>query len=260
MLVLIYTGDDQTSMKAQNILQHLLKCEILTEDSKNQNDFLINGKAVLIIKDLSEWKHYEKFSVILLIIFSEHSNAKFYQEIVEVNKFSYKIRYLNALNDLNAQISGLSFNCRPSWVQYFMDLAVFASYRSSCKKRNVGAIIVKDRRIISTGFNGTPVGTPNCIDGGCLRCNSNSKTGEGLDLCFCLHAEESAILGQPKELTIGSTMYVSLFPCWLCLKKIIQSGIQHVIYKENYCENDTKLIKILEKSNVMVEKFERMKI
>ncbi|KRH93420.1 Deoxycytidylate deaminase [Pseudoloma neurophilia] len=256
MIILIYTGEDVTSELVQNVVCEKFGSTVLKEDESVKDDFLINKKGVMILSNLSEWNHYKKFTTILLVVFPEKPTSQFYQDIVNLNKFSYKIRYLNGLENIQEQVNNLNLNSRPSWKQYFMDLAVIASYRSSCKKRNVGALIVKDRRIISTGFNGTPVGTVNCIDGGCIRCNSDSKIGEGLDLCFCLHAEESAILGQPKELTTGATMYISLFPCGLCIKKIIQARIKKIIFKEFYCKNDEKLLKIFEAANIKVKRFE----
>merc|ERR1711953_1222712 len=94
------------------------------------------------------------------------------------------------------QLEKVIYKSRPSWERYFMDLAIIASSKASCIKRKVGYVITKDRRVICTGVNGTPTGTPNCCDGGCPRCNGESKSGYNLDLCVCLHAEESALLYQ----------------------------------------------------------------
>ena len=81
-------------------------------------------------------------------------------------------------------------DARPNWDEYFMKIAEATAARSNCCRRHVGAVIVKDNRIISTGYNGTPRGIKNCFDGGCPRCNSNATTGEKLDQCICSHAEE----------------------------------------------------------------------
>ena len=83
---------------------------------------------------------------------------------------------------------------RPSWDTYFMHLSDLAARRSNCMKRRVGCILVKDSRIIATGYNGTPRGLRNCNEGGCGRCNGNAPCGIGLDRCLCMHAEENALL------------------------------------------------------------------
>jgi dCMP deaminase len=108
---------------------------------------------------------------------------------------------------------------RPGWDSYFMALACLASERTNCMKRRVGCVIVRNRRLVATGYNGTPSGVLNCIDGGCERCNgAKSKQGVALDLCFCLHAEENAIIEAGRERCEGATLYTSLFPCLLCAK------------------------------------------
>lgn len=83
---------------------------------------------------------------------------------------------------------------RPSWDTYFMHLSDLAARRSNCMKRRVGCILVKDSRIVATGYNGTPRGLRNCNEGGCARCNGNAPCGMGLDRCLCMHAEENALL------------------------------------------------------------------
>lgn len=83
---------------------------------------------------------------------------------------------------------------RPSWDTYFMHLSDLAARRSNCMKRRVGCILVKDSRVVATGYNGTPRGLRNCNEGGCDRCNSNARCGTGLDRCLCMHAEENALL------------------------------------------------------------------
>lgn len=122
---------------------------------------------------------------------------------------------------------------RPSWDQYFITIAKLTSERSNCLKRKVGCIVVKENRILSLGYNGTPKGTLNCFEGGCERCK-NSGTGTNLDLCLCLHAEENALLFVSKSDLYDSTMYVTLLPCISCTKKIIQCGIKRVCYLSDY--------------------------
>lgn len=145
---------------------------------------------------------------------------------------------------------------RPSWDEYFIKIAELTSGRSNCIKRKVGCIIVKDNRILSLGYNGTPKGTLNCYEGGCERCNSTSNPGDNLDLCMCLHAEENAILYISQNNLINSTLYVTLLPCISCVKKIIQCGINRVVFIDYYREELDKLsIKILKKSNIKIEQF-----
>ncbi|CRG84662.1 dCMP deaminase [Talaromyces islandicus] len=97
---------------------------------------------------------------------------------------------------------------RPSWDQYFMQLASLAAQRSNCMKRRVGCVIVRDRRVISTGYNGTPRNITNCNEGGCPRCNSGEGGGAGLSTCLCLHAEENALLEAVKIAQVGITEVV----------------------------------------------------
>ena len=123
---------------------------------------------------------------------------------------------------------------RPSWDAYFMEMAELASRRSNCMKRRVGAIIVKDKRVVATGYNGTAQGLLNCCEGGCLRCNSNVKCGVGLDLCYCLHAEENAVLEAGRSRCQGATLYCTTAPCVGCSRKIIQCGILRVVYAQEY--------------------------
>jgi dCMP deaminase len=104
-------------------------------------------------------------------------------------------------------------------------------------KRRVGCILVKGRRIIATGYNGTPKGLKNCNEGGCGRCNSNAPCGSNLDICLCLHAEENALLEAGRErVENGSqvTLYCNTCPCLGCAKKIVQVGVNEVVYSKAY--------------------------
>ena len=130
---------------------------------------------------------------------------------------------------------------RPSWDQYFMDIAKQVAARSNCMKRQVAAVIVSDRRIISTGYNGTPRGVKNCNEGGCPRCNGFSVSGKNLEECLCSHGEENAIV-QASYHGIAirdATLYTTYSPCLLCSKMIINAGIKKVVYNEAYPLNDT---------------------
>lgn len=125
---------------------------------------------------------------------------------------------------------------RPSWDEYFMDMASVAATRSNCIKRHIGAIIVKDRQIVSTGYNGTPKGIRNCNEGGCPRCQAFADSGTRLDECLCVHAEENAIVQAAYNgISIrNSTLYTTFCPCSYCAKSIINAGIVKVVYRERY--------------------------
>ncbi|KAJ3015352.1 Deoxycytidine monophosphate (dCMP) deaminase [Thoreauomyces humboldtii] len=130
---------------------------------------------------------------------------------------------------------------RPSWDSYFMQLCNLAARRSNCMKRRVGCILVKERRIIATGYNGTPRGIRNCSEGGCPRCNGNAPCGSGLDVCLCLHAEENALLeaGRERVDSGGDTiLYCNTCPCLGCAKKIVQVGVKEVVYSLAYGMDD----------------------
>ncbi|KAI0045194.1 hypothetical protein FA95DRAFT_1607880 [Auriscalpium vulgare] len=125
---------------------------------------------------------------------------------------------------------------RPSWDTYFMTLASLASMRSNCMKRRVGAILVRDKRIVATGYNGTPRGLTNCNEGGCARCN---KTASQKEACLCLHAEENALLEAGRErIGGGATLYCNTCPCLTCTVKIVQMGVTEVVYNLSYKVDD----------------------
>ncbi|MBN1568477.1 MAG: AAA family ATPase [Acidobacteria bacterium] len=132
---------------------------------------------------------------------------------------------------------------RPTWDEYFMSIAKVVATRSNCIKRKVAAIIVKDMRIISTGYNGTPRGAKNCNEGGCPRCNGMAQSGTALDECLCSHGEENAITQAAYHGTSlkGTTLYTTFAPCLLCTKMIINSGIVEVVYNQDYPLNETAL-------------------
>jgi dCMP deaminase len=132
---------------------------------------------------------------------------------------------------------------RPTWDEYFMSIAKVVAMRSNCMKRKVAAIIVKDMRVVSTGYNGTPRGAKNCNEGGCPRCNGMAQSGTALDECLCCHGEENAITQAAYHGTSlkGSTLYSTFAPCLLCTKMIINSGIVEVVYNQEYPLNERAL-------------------
>ena len=132
---------------------------------------------------------------------------------------------------------------RPSWDEYFLSIARMVASRSNCVKRRVGAVIVVDRRIVSTGYNGTPRGARNCNEGGCPRCNSFAEGGTRLDECLCSHAEENSITQAAYHgvSVRGATVYTTLSPCLMCTKMIINAGIDEVAFNAAYPLGETAL-------------------
>ena len=141
---------------------------------------------------------------------------------------------------------------RPDWDEYFMMLAKVAALRSNCVKRKVAAIIVRDRRVISTGYNGTPRGTRNCYEGGCPRCNSLVDSGTQLEECLCSHGEENAITQAAYHgMSVKEgTLYSTFAPCLMCAKMIINAGIREVVYNLDYPLNETAF-RLLQEANVV---------
>ncbi|MDR1246758.1 MAG: cytidine/deoxycytidylate deaminase family protein [Clostridiales Family XIII bacterium] len=126
---------------------------------------------------------------------------------------------------------------RPSWDEYFMEMAQITAKRSTCLRRHVGAVIVQSKHIMAAGYNGVPKGIKHCDErGGCYRDKIGVPSGERHELCLGLHAEQNAIiqaaaLGQSIE---GAAMYITHQPCTICAKMIINAGIKKIIVKEGY--------------------------
>jgi dCMP deaminase len=142
---------------------------------------------------------------------------------------------------------------RPSWDDYFMEVTRVVATRSTCLRRQVGAVIVKDKRILTTGYNGAPSGLSHCLDTGCLREKLAIPSGERQELCRGLHAEQNAIIqaGLYGTSLAGSTLYTTLAPCVTCAKMIINAGIRRVIYEQQY--RDQLAMEILSDAGVEVE-------
>ena len=143
---------------------------------------------------------------------------------------------------------------RPPWDTYFMQMAYLASNRSNCMKRRVGAILVNDNRVVATGYNGTARSMLNCNEGGCKRCNSNTKRGLNLGECLCLHAEENAILEAGASKAKGGTLYSTTAPCLNCAKKIVQVGVIRVVYDLEYNATEHDSETYFMKAGVKLEK------
>jgi dCMP deaminase len=147
-------------------------------------------------------------------------------------------------------------NKRPSWEEYFMEITELVATRATCLRRKVGAILVKDRRILATGYNGPPQGVPHCDElGGCLREKLGVPSGERQELSRAVHAEQNAIIQAAKMGTNidGSTLYVTNFPCFICAKMLINAGVIKIVYKEGYPDEFSK--DILKEAGLEVKKF-----
>lgn len=125
---------------------------------------------------------------------------------------------------------------RPSWDQYFMEIARLVSSRSTCIRRQVGAVLVRNKHIIATGYNGAPSGVPHCLDVGCLRHQLSIPSGERHEICRGTHAEQNAIIQAALHgvSTQGAALYCTHQPCILCAKMLINAGVRKVIFRGDY--------------------------
>ena len=144
---------------------------------------------------------------------------------------------------------------RPGWDEYFMEITRLVARRSSCLRRQVGAVLVKDKNILASGYNGVPTGITHCAETGCLRAKLNVPSGERHELCRGLHAEQNAIIQAAKHGTNidGATLYSTTMPCIICAKMIINAGIKRVVYEEGYA--DQLSMEMVAESGLLVEKF-----
>ncbi len=144
---------------------------------------------------------------------------------------------------------------RPSWETYFMDITALVAKRTTCLRRAVGAIIVKDKRILSTGYNGAPSHIRHCREVGCLREQLNVPSGQRHELCRGIHAEQNAIIQAAYYgVSIQSaTLYCTTQPCSICAKMIINAGLKAIVYASGYA--DPMAIEMLEEAGVALIRF-----
>lgn len=143
---------------------------------------------------------------------------------------------------------------RPLWDEYFMEIADLVKTRSTCMRRQVGAVIVRDNRILTTGYNGVPPKMRHCSEIGCLRQELNIPSGERHELCRALHAEQNAVIQAAKYgISVeGSTIYITAQPCVICAKILIASGIKRIVFKGDY--PDELSLEMLGESGIEVVK------
>lgn len=146
---------------------------------------------------------------------------------------------------------------RPNWDSYFMEITHIIAKRSNCLRRHVGAILVKDHRIITTGYNGAPAGLKHCDElGGCMREKLGFKSGEGHEHCRSLHAEQNAVI-QAAIIGVsiqGATLYCTTFPCSLCARILIGAGISRIVYTGDY--PDSLSGELFKEAGIVVEKMD----
>jgi len=145
---------------------------------------------------------------------------------------------------------------RPSWDEYFFELARVVATRSTCLRRQVGAVIVRGRRILATGYNGAPSGLPHCEEVGCLRDRLGIPSGERQELCRGLHAEQNAIIqGALYGVSLqGSVVYCTTQPCVTCAKMLINAGVERVVYQGDYPDELSR--ELFDQAGVELEKRE----
>ncbi|CRK26869.1 hypothetical protein BN1708_000661 [Verticillium longisporum] len=199
--------------------------------------------------------------------FVTHSDARLYDPHTGLQPLIARatVRLLNtspSLPHLYATLAKLDLpnpaRLRPSWDAYFMSLATLASLRSNCMKRRVGAVLVSgaEKRVLSTGYNGTPRGLRNCAQGGCPRCNEGGAgSGAGLATCLCIHAEENALLEAGRErIRDGAVLYCDTCPCLTCSIKVCQVGIREVVYAQGY-SMDIETAAVFREAGVKLRQF-----
>lgn len=143
---------------------------------------------------------------------------------------------------------------RPSWDDYFMQIVEDVATRSTCRRRKVGAILVKDKRIIATGYNGGPTGLAHCLEIGCLREQMGIPSGQQHELCRGVHAEQNAIIQAARYgvHTDGSVLYCTTQPCVQCTKMLLNAGVKEIVFREGY--PDGLALQLLEESKIKVRK------
>ncbi|PKK84523.1 MAG: cytidine deaminase [candidate division Zixibacteria bacterium HGW-Zixibacteria-1] len=142
---------------------------------------------------------------------------------------------------------------RPSWHEYFMRIAQLAATRSTCLRRQVGAVIVKDKKVLATGYNGSPSGLRHCLDIGCMREQMGIPSGQRHELCRAIHAEQNAIIQAATSgvSVAGGILYSTTFPCILCAKILINAGIREIFIGEGYPDDLSK--EMLEEAGVSIK-------
>ncbi|PSR76437.1 cytidine deaminase-like protein [Coniella lustricola] len=255
------------------VLTDVLSKDALDAYSRRPFFLLVSVDAPLLVR----WDRYRRVTATAtpthpattLAAFAALSDTQLYHPVTGqathlLPSSSTPVRLLNtstSLASLYANLASLDLlspdRLRPSWDTYFMSLASLAAHRSNCMKRRVGCVVVSptSRRVISTGYNGTPRGIRNCSDGGCPRCNSGLGSGHGLATCLCIHAEENALLEAGRDrLREGAVLYCDTCPCLTCSIKIAQVGVSEVVYAMGY-SMDRETAAVFREAGVKLRQF-----
>ncbi|KAG0683554.1 Deoxycytidine monophosphate (dCMP) deaminase [Pichia californica] len=202
----------------------------------------------------------EKFcSITDLNLLSSNSNHCKFQDIAQLKLINNTTNFKSLFNSLQKLNLTNPERLRPEWDSYFMHFADLAAMRANCMKRRVGCVIVRNNRVVATGYNGTPRGFTNCNEGGCYRCNhpliESNSSGVALSTCLCLHAEENALLEAGyARLGDNSILFCNTCPCLTCSIKIVQMGITEVIYSQSY-SMDSFSEKVFKEAGVKFRQF-----
>ncbi|ORX86209.1 putative deoxycytidylate deaminase [Anaeromyces robustus] len=213
----------------------------------NANNLNVDPKDILSFEDFCKLDDTQMFERGLNSLMNK-SDLKIENVSETINEF-HDILNKEKLTDYE--------RLRPSWDTYFMTLSFLTARRSNCMKRKVGCILTKNHYIISTGYNGTPRNIKNCYENGCERCNSNASMGTQLDMCLCLHAEENALLEAGRDKAKGATLYCNTCPCIGCTIKIIQVGVEEVVYALEY-RHDEMIKKLFKEAGVSIRKYNKV--
>lgn len=146
---------------------------------------------------------------------------------------------------------------RPSWDEYFLEMAHLVAKRATCIRRQVGAVVVKDKRVLATGYNGAPSGLPHCLDIGCLRDKLKIPSGQRHELCRGLHAEQNALI-QASLYGISlkdSVLYATNQPCIICAKMLINAGIKEIVISDGY--PDEFALDFLKQAKIKIRKVKK---
>jgi len=171
----------------------------------------------------------------------------------------FKINNNGSLEELREKVEEIlkKIMRRPSWDEYFMKMAALVAERSTCLRHNVGAIVVKDKRVLTTGYNGAAAGVKDCFELGCLRDELGIASGTRHEICRAIHAEQNAIIqaGLHGINISGSTLYCTHTPCMICAKMIVNAGIKEVVSYQDYADQEAR--KFLEEAGVELRKVPR---
>lgn len=189
---------------------------------------------------------------------SSHQNIEFCMEQADFKIFNTgdKKSLYNQIQDI---MNKLQKNTRPSWEEYFLKMAFLVAERSTCTRHHIGAIIVKDKHVLTTGYNGAARKTDDCLKLGCLRDELGIPSGERHEICRAIHAEQNAIIqaGVHGANIEGGILYCTHTPCIICAKMIVNAGIKEVVTCSSYPDNFNLVLDLFNEANVKMRRIEQ---